>query len=790
MTDLTDDILHHLRRKKAVILQGPPGTGKTYHARRVVERLIANSTSKDVDNVDPNPYRWHEIAPDERHPHFSIESEEGESTDDFDIPDAHEGLSELPVVWELVQLHSGYAYEDLVRGMGAEGAGNEGQSFAENGSDEERNAGSSTDGDNLYDGGTNEAVLESNDQAEGGEDDEIESDGNSLDVQFEPRDRVVPQLARVAHALQKEDDEKPVVLVLDEINRCSLAEVLGELILLIEADKRSGVDDEGWPVRLKYPPPDEAESLEEGAYDGHTLTLPDNLWIVGTMNTADRSIAMVDYAIRRRFRFVDVMPDEDAIRSYYGDKNERKRGEQAKRAFDFFEDELSLDQRFRPGHSYFMEETPDSNGVGAREDEGPNERWKRAIAGNVVHQIAPLLEEYHREAKLPASEPLTFDCGEDGENTVTLDIPSSTWRDEDDSRIEAHDAIDRLRDWNQMEDKMSFYRVNCTHWAHNSSNIWSRNASNWLKHGFIAGGGEPAGEIKEIGEDSDIVIAYAQKKSRFFGIGTPSGNATRRGGFLQNNTNDRSDLEDFEWYEDIKDRQESEEELYVPVRWLGDVGKQSEDITRRLTEGYWPGEAPRDGYNWNKLFCIDEEVQSKLAGVRNSSNFGDASLNCRGTTSKLDPESTLKWRFLLYYIVRHFEDVDESFDRTDLPDKYEEGWVNRVEDRLNFVEFVGEELPERLAGTDSLEGGGLEPETNDAFDYNTGSHDGSWQKREPQTSRQDDNKVIYKQDGLEVTVEHDGSNWQITFEDMENGNKTDPYPLDGDEWEGFMEDDE
>jgi hypothetical protein len=786
MSDLTDDILDHLYRKKAVILQGPPGTGKTYHARRVVERLIANSTSEDIDDVDPNPYRWHEIAPDERHPHFSIESKDGESTDNFDIPDAHEGLSDLPVVWELVQLHSGYAYEDLVRGMGAEGEGDE----------------SSSGNGTLIDGEFEECLEvegevdnESKGLAASGGERQDESEPETLDVQFEPRDRIVPQLARVAHALQKEEGEKLVVLVLDEINRCSLAEVLGELILLIEADKRSDVDDEGWPVRLKYPPPTEGSATGD-----HTLTLPDNLWIVGTMNTADRSIAMVDYAIRRRFRFVDVPPSEDAIRSFYQDEGERKRGKAAEQAFEFFEEKLSLDQRFMPGHSYFMEGTPDSSRLEDR-DETAYERWRRAIAGNVVHQLAPLLEEYHREAKLPESE-LTFEYGEDEDEdrAVTFDVQLSTWRYIGDKshNIEEHEVVERLIDWSRMGENMHLYDIISEQKEESDHNtIWSRNVANWFKYGFVSGGASED-TIKQVrdkmGEEADLCTLYIKDDS-FVGIAKPLDRAMKWEDFSEYRSDNLPSSIDDEW-----DWQDKKPDYYIPVKWLASVGVNTEkgsnhgrkiSDTLDLEEGFWKN-TKRGRSKWNRIAKLDDNIQKTISIPEDNKDFGSASdITTQGTADARKPvENLAKWRFLFYYIVRHFEDVDDSFDRNKLPDEYEEDWVNRVEDRLNFVEFVGEELPERLAGTDSLEGGGLEPETNDAFDYNTGSHDGSWQKREPQTSRQDDNKVIYKQDGLEVTVEHDGSNWQITFEDMENGNKTDPYPLDGDEWEGFMEDDE
>jgi 5-methylcytosine-specific restriction enzyme B len=88
-------------------------------------------------------------------------------------------------------------------------------------------------------------------------------------------------------------DRRPYVFIIDEINRAHLSKVLGELMMLIEADKR-GPD---WALPLAY-----ARDVSDRFF------VPENLYIIGLMNTADRSLAMVDYALRRRFSFVDLEP--------------------------------------------------------------------------------------------------------------------------------------------------------------------------------------------------------------------------------------------------------------------------------------------------------------------------------------------------------------------------------------------------------------------------------------------------------------------------------------------------
>ena len=99
------------------------------------------------------------------------------------------------------------------------------------------------------------------------------------------------------------DPNERYVFIIDEINRGNLSKILGELMLLIEADKRHS----DWGVKLAY-----AERAEERFY------VPENVFILGLMNTADRSLAVVDYALRRRFSFATVTPafSSPAFRSH------------------------------------------------------------------------------------------------------------------------------------------------------------------------------------------------------------------------------------------------------------------------------------------------------------------------------------------------------------------------------------------------------------------------------------------------------------------------------------------
>lgn len=171
-----------------------------------------------------------------------------------------------------------------------------------------------------------------------------------------------------------QDPTAPHVLIIDEINRGNLSKIFGELLMLMEADKRTDY----WAVRLAY-----------GRDDEPRFFVPDNLHIIGTMNTADRSLAMVDYALRRRFVFCDLGPGfgraafaqrlnalgldgtlRDRIVKRFCSLNGR------------IADDSSLGIGFCVGHSYFCQKPTEG---------APDEAWYKRI---VRTEIAPLLREY------------------------------------------------------------------------------------------------------------------------------------------------------------------------------------------------------------------------------------------------------------------------------------------------------------------------------------------------------------------------------------------------------------
>ncbi|MET3020809.1 McrB family protein [Flavobacterium hydatis] len=383
-----------LLNKKQIILQGPPGTGKTYTSKDLAEELIYSKISVDK----------------------KIQKENLENSDQF----------------KLIQFHPSYSYEDFVRGITAKSKdgvieyitenkvlakfakkalknfndtnkeqievskekwiGEQFEKFIDFISDNiERNGkieitesvniikldedafrykgidGWSKNGNRMLFEDIKQAYLDENNDRQDVKHNKDLSGLAKWHASYYIR--VLDKFRKflkdnnivfVANTSEKEK-LKNYVLIIDEINRANLPAVLGELIYALEY--------RGEKVESMYD------------IDGdNTLIIPPNLFIIGTMNTADRSVGHIDYAIRRRFAFVDVLPDASVIENL----NARALFEEISKLFHNNE---TLASDFKPtqvqlGHSYFI----------VKDDTELHLKAK--------YEIIPILEEYLKDGIL------------------------------------------------------------------------------------------------------------------------------------------------------------------------------------------------------------------------------------------------------------------------------------------------------------------------------------------------------------------------------------------------------
>ena len=184
--------------------------------------------------------------------------------------------------------------------------------------------------------------------------------------------------------LEDDASTKPHILIIDEINRGNISRIFGELITLLEADKRTG--EGAHPIKVKLP------------YSKEDFSVPSNLYIIGTMNTTDRSTGSIDYAVRRRFAFITLKTDPEVIKTCIKDDAVRAKalalfkqingdGTDDTRSFiathkagDFDLEDLKV------GHSYFIAETLE------------------ALQMKMRYAVIPLLREYIKDGILQGKE--------------------------------------------------------------------------------------------------------------------------------------------------------------------------------------------------------------------------------------------------------------------------------------------------------------------------------------------------------------------------------------------------
>ncbi|KAJ9787283.1 AAA family ATPase [Campylobacter jejuni] len=202
----------------------------------------------------------------------------------------------------------------------------------------------------------------------------------------------------------KEKDEKinlPYIIIIDEINRGNVSKIFGELITLIEPSKRLGNEE---ALELTLP------------YSGEKFGVPKNVYIIGTMNTADRSITSLDTALRRRFEFVEMMPNSDLLNNVFickdvenPNEDEDYLGDDAKTEgyAEILQNilisinkriEFLLDREKTIGHAFFMSEAVKFNKNNWIKPDEYEEDWYVLSISKLKkvfqNKIIPLLQEY------------------------------------------------------------------------------------------------------------------------------------------------------------------------------------------------------------------------------------------------------------------------------------------------------------------------------------------------------------------------------------------------------------
>ena len=201
--------------------------------------------------------------------------------------------------------------------------------------------------------------------------------------------------------LENQVSDKPYVLIIDEINRGNVSKIFGELITLLEADKRSGGGTHHISLKLPYSKDD--------------FSVPSNLYIIGTMNTTDRSTGTIDYAVRRRFAFVTLESRADVIENWCDSQSVASDVKKAalalfaqinglgrKDSSSFIAKHKASDfelEDLKVGHSYFMVKDMAS------------------LKLKMHYEVVPLIKEYIRDGILRsmADDDKYFDCWQKAE---------------------------------------------------------------------------------------------------------------------------------------------------------------------------------------------------------------------------------------------------------------------------------------------------------------------------------------------------------------------------------------
>ena len=200
-------------------------------------------------------------------------------------------------------------------------------------------------------------------------------------------DNVKSILEKYNTSSKMEENDKAYVMVIDELNRGNVSKVFGELITLLEADKRKG--------RIN------AESVVL-PYSKKAFHIPNNVYLIATMNTADRSLGSIDYAIRRRFAFIAEKPFGLEVEGFNEDLFEKVSSLFVKNFDEYKESGWDQTMKLEPADTLSDEYKPEDVWIGHSYFLMQDEEGEDNTSNRLLYEIIPLLEEYVRDGVLTA----------------------------------------------------------------------------------------------------------------------------------------------------------------------------------------------------------------------------------------------------------------------------------------------------------------------------------------------------------------------------------------------------
>lgn len=380
----TTQIVDILKEKKQIILQGAPGTGKTYVTASVALSLIGENFSPDDHNEIMIKY---EKLVEKKRIFFTTFHQS------MDYEDFIEGLK--PVV---ENDNMTYEVKDgIFKKICTEAQSSEGTDIIQcidkylqsiKGLNNKKTIPTKSGKSQIYvwwnEGNDTISVRSVMSQSTKNEDSspsplniekvKQQAIGEGLENNWRQYADAFIQAVKKEYGIGTQIKDEPYILIIDEINRGNISKIFGELITLLEVDKRAGGEH---PIKANL-----AYSNDEN------FSVPSNLYIIGTMNTTDRSVGHIDYAVRRRFAFYTLTANKDAIISYY-DSLKQAENETKKIALDLFasisgfitkyiSSEFEIDD-IMIGHSYFMAKNMNS------------------LKMKLQYEIIPLIKEYEKD---------------------------------------------------------------------------------------------------------------------------------------------------------------------------------------------------------------------------------------------------------------------------------------------------------------------------------------------------------------------------------------------------------